>query len=417
MGMLKLQDSAVSPDISPALKLARRFVLNSLAGFPVGSIVVDEPDGNRVRLGEGEPACQLEMKDWRTYSMMFSGGGIGAGEAYMEGLWQSDNLTDVVRYFSANIEPMQALDKGLSRLAAPARRWLHQRNRNSLTGSKRNISAHYDLGNDFFRLFLDDSMMYSSAIYPRPDASLEEASQYKLDVICRKLGLRPGLHLLEIGTGWGGLAVHAAKHYGCQVTTTTISREQYHYARQRVAEQNLQDQVTVLDQDYRLLEGQYDRLVSVEMIEAVGHDFLPVYFRKLGELLKDDGMLLLQAITVPHHRYHYALNQVDFIKRYIFPGGFLPSVQVMLEQLGEQTRLTPAGLDDIGEDYARTLADWRQRFVASRRQVVDQGFDQRFLRMWEYYLCYCEGAFLERAISTVHLLASGPRYRGQRLDA
>ena len=225
--------------------------------------------------------------------------------------------------------------------------------------------------------------------------------------------MRPGLHLLEVGTGWGGLAVHAAKHYGCRVTTTTISREQYDYARQRVVQEGLEEQVTVLDQDYRLLEGRYDRVVSVEMIEAVGHDFLPVYFRKLGELLKEDGLLLLQAITVPAQRYDYALRQVDFIKRYIFPGGFLPSVQVMLEHLGEQTRLRPVGLDDIGLDYARTLKDWRERFLAASQEVSAQGFDERFQRMWEYYLCYCEGAFIERAISTVHLLASGPGYRGE----
>ena len=411
MGMLNLHDNVNQPDIAMPLRIARRFVLNNLSRFPNGSIRVEEPGGGLVRIGDGEPACALRILDWRTYSMMFSGGGLGAGEAFMEGLWESDDLTAVVRYFSANIEPMQGLDGGLAKLAAPARRWLHVRNRNSLTGSKRNIAAHYDLGNDFFQLWLDPTMMYSSAVYPSSGASLEEASVHKLDLICKKLGLRPGLHLLEVGTGWGGLAMHAARHYGCKVTTTTISAEQHRYATERVEEAGLSGRVTVLDKDYRLLEGKYDRVVSVEMIEAVGHQFLPEYFRKLGELVKDDGILLLQAITVPQHRYQYALNQVDFIKRYIFPGGFLPSVQVMMEQMGEQSRLTPVHVEDIGLDYARTLAHWRERFLAAREPVLALGFDQRFLRMWEYYLCYCEGAFMERAISTVQLVAAGPACR------
>jgi cyclopropane-fatty-acyl-phospholipid synthase len=392
-------------------RTARRLVLGSLQRFPVGQLQIVEPDGNRVTLGSGLPSASLLMSDWRTYRMMMTGGSLGAAEAFMEGLWRSDDLVAVVRYFAANVEPMQALEGLMTRLARPMLSALHIINRNSIRGSKRNISAHYDLGNDFFSLFLDKQMMYSSAIYPRSDADLDEAAIHKLDVVCRKLGLGPDNHLLEIGTGWGGLAIHAARHYGCRVTTTTISHEQYRHACERVRAEGLQERITVLEQDYRLLDGKYDRIVSIEMIEAVGHQYLSQYFTQLNRLLTDEGILLLQAITVPDHRYEYALKSIDFIKRYIFPGGFLPSVRVMMEHLGDATRLTPLHVEDIGLDYARTLADWRSRFVAAIEQVAAQGFDERFRRMWDYYLCYCEGAFRERAISTVQVLAAAPGWR------
>ena len=392
-------------------RVARRLVLDSLQRFPVGELTITEPDGNRVVIGEGFPSASLHMLDWRTYRMMMTGGALGAAEAFMEGLWRSDNLVAVIRYFAANVEPMQSLEGLTTRLARPMLAALHVINRNSIRGSRRNIAAHYDLGNDFFSLFLDRQMMYSSAIYPRADADLDEAAVHKLDVVCRKLGLTADHHLLEIGTGWGGLAIHAARHYGCRVTTTTISREQYRHACERVRAEGLEDRITVLEQDYRLLEGQYDRVVSIEMIEAVGHQYLSNYFSQLNRLLKEDGLLLIQAITVPDHRYAFALKNIDFIKRYIFPGGFLPSVRVMMSHLGDDTRLTPLAVDDIGLDYARTLEDWRCRFMAAIDKVAEQGFDERFRRMWEYYLCYCEGAFRERAISTVQLLAAAPGWR------
>ncbi|MCK5874296.1 MAG: class I SAM-dependent methyltransferase [Alcanivoracaceae bacterium] len=392
-------------------RAARRLVLDSLQRFPVGQLTLVEPDGNRITVGNGQPSASLQMADWRTYRMMMTGGALGAAEAYMEGLWRSDDLVAVIRYFAANVEPMQALEGITTRLARPMLAALHVVNRNSIRGSRRNISAHYDLGNDFFSLFLDRQMMYSSAIYPRADAELDEAAVHKLDVVCRKLGLTSDHHLLEIGTGWGGLAIHAARHFGCRVTTTTISREQYRHACDRVIAEGLEDRITVLEQDYRLLEGQYDRIVSIEMIEAVGHQYLSNYFGQLNRLLREDGLLLIQAITVPDHRYDFALKNIDFIKRYIFPGGFLPSVRVMMTHLGDDTRLTPLAVEDIGLDYARTLADWRDRFMAAIDRVAEQGFDERFRRMWEYYLCYCEGAFRERAISTVQLLAAAPGWR------
>lgn len=408
-----LDADSFSASSAPALldRSARRLVLQALSRFPHGSLILTEPDGERITVGAGEPVAALTISDWRTYRMMLTGGALGAAEAYVEGLWQSDDLVRVVRFFAANVEPMQGLEGLTRKLARPMLAWLHVANRNSVRGARRNIAAHYDLGNDFFALFLDQQMMYSSAIYPHADASLDEAAIHKLDVVCRKLQLDSRHHLLEIGTGWGGLAIHAARHYGCRVTTTTISAEQYRHACEQVQEAGLADRITVLEQDYRLLQGQFDRIVSIEMIEAVGHQFLGDYFRRINALLKPDGMLLLQAITIPEQRYRYALRNVDFIKRYIFPGGFLPSVAVMMRHLGQDTSLSPVDLQEIGPDYARTLGDWRQRFVAALEQVRAQGFDERFIRMWHYYLCYCEGAFHERAIGTVQLLAAGPRWR------
>jgi cyclopropane-fatty-acyl-phospholipid synthase len=391
--------------------LCRRFVLHTLSQFPSGSVQLFEPDGSVVSLGEGMPAAHIEIVDWRAYRMLFTGGGLGAGEAYMEGLWRSDDLVSVVRFFAVNVVPMQRLDKGLARLAKPLRAMLHQWNRNSLSGSKRNISAHYDLGNEFFKLFLDPTMMYSSAVFPSKESSLYEASVFKLDMICRKLELNDSHHLLEVGTGWGGMAIYAAKHYGCKVTTTTISQEQYLYTCEKIREEGLEGLVTVLDQDYRLLTGKYDRIVSIEMIEAVGHQFLPTYFSSLQDMLKPEGIVLLQAITIPDQRYQYALKNMDFIKRYIFPGGFLPSITELCRHVSAHTEWVVKDIEDIGHDYAQTISHWRDDFMASLDHVERQGFDQRFTRMWDYYLAYCEGAFLERAISTVHLLATAPNWR------
>lgn len=403
--------TAVSDQVSGLAGVARRLVLKQLAALPHGAIRIEEPDGSIVSLGDGSEGGVIQLRDWRTYSMMMSGGALGAAEAYMEGGWDSPDLVAVIRYFAANIQAMRALEGGLARVSKPALKLLHRHNRNSLQGSRRNIAAHYDLGNDFFALFLDRSMMYSSAVYPRPDAGLEEAATHKLDLVCQRLELKPGMEVLEIGTGWGGLAIHAAKHYGVNVTTTTISREQARYAREEVVAAGLDNRITILEKDYRELEGQYDRVVSIEMIEAVGAEFLPSYFKVLGERLKPEGKLLLQAITVPDQRYDYARKQVDFIKRYIFPGGFLPSVSVMTEHFTRHTELVATELYDIGLDYARTLHHWRERFLATLPRIRELGFDDRFIRMWDYYLCYCEGAFLERAISTVHIVANGPQWR------
>ena len=397
-----------------AQSLARRLVQGHLAKMPKGGVVLHEPDGETVSIGDtaAEGAAEIRIHDWDSYRQMMTGGALGAAEAYMDGAWDSPDLVAVVRFFAANVDAMRALEGAAAWLAKPALKALHAMNRNSLNGSRRNIAAHYDLGNDFFALFLDRHMMYSSAIYPSPEADLENAATHKLDLICQRLRLAPGMEVLEIGTGWGGLALHAARHYGVRVTTTTISREQARFAREQVREAGLSDRIQVLEQDYRELQGRYDRIVSVEMIEAVGHQFLDEYFRVLNQRLKPEGLLLLQAITVPDQRYEYARDNVDFIKRYIFPGGFLPSVTVMCQALRKNTRLMPVGLEDIGAHYGKTIEDWRARFISALPRIRELGFDERFCRMWDYYLCYCQGAFMERAISTVHLLAAGPDYRG-----
>ena len=339
------------------------------------------------------------------------GGTTGAGEAYIHGLWKCDDLTALVRIMVSNRHVLEDVDGGATRLAALGRRIGHWLNRNSRDGSRRNISAHYDLGNDFFRLFLDPTMNYSCGIFESPDATMEQASIAKMEAICRKLDLRAGDHLLEIGTGWGGLAIHAASKYGCRVTTTTISREQHGLAAERIRAAGLQDRIELLLCDYRDLQGTYDKLVSVEMIEAVGHQYLDTYFQTCSRLLKPDGLMLLQGITIRDELYERALKTVDFIQRFVFPGGFIPSVAAMSASLARSTDLQLLHLQDIGLHYATTLNRWRTRFFANVEAVRALGYPDSFIRLWEYYLCYCEGGFRERNIGTVQMLLAKPRNR------
>ncbi|TGD74802.1 class I SAM-dependent methyltransferase [Mangrovimicrobium sediminis] len=394
--------------------MARRMVYRLLGGLSGGSLVLHE-SGSSVRFGAetaaGMPHVEIRVRDPRAFQYVLTGGVVGAGEAYMLGYWTSPDLVAVIRLFSANMAAMDAMDANSSRLRQLLMWGFHKLNGNTRNGSRRNIGAHYDLGNDFFRLFLDEQMMYSAAVYPSPETSLEEASLHKLDLLCQQLELQPEDHLLEIGTGWGGLAIHAARHYGCRVTTTTISREQYNHACERVAQAGLADRVEVLCQDYRELGGQYDKLVSVEMIEAVGHEFYSEYFRRCSALLRPGGKFAIQAITMADQRYVQARDSVDFIKRYIFPGGCLPSLEVIARHVARDTDMQIVNLRDITLDYARTLEHWRERFLAAREQVRGMGFDEVFLRMWEFYLCYCEGGFRERIISTVQLTMAKPGYR------
>jgi cyclopropane-fatty-acyl-phospholipid synthase len=285
-------------------------------------------------------------------------------------------------------------------------------NRNSRDGSRRNIAAHYDLGNALFELFLDPTMAYSCALFESADATLEQASIAKFDAVCRKLDLRPTDHLLEIGTGWGGLAIHAARHYGCKVTTTTISRQQHAMAAERIAAAGLSDRIELRLDDYRDLQGQYDKLVSIEMIEAVGHQYLASYLAKCASLLKPDGAFLLQAITLQDQIYEDALERVDFIQRYVFPGSFIPSITAITCAATTATDLKVARLEDIGPHYARTLHLWRENFFANIAQVRELGYPEEFIRLWDYYLCYCEGGFEERQLGDVHMLLVKPDWRG-----
>ena len=396
--------------------LARRFMLRVLSHIEVGSLSIHDGD-NRYHFGQagvpGEPQAEILVHNPAAFGKVLTGGTIAAGEAYIAGDWSSPDLTAVTRLFSANMDSIDAMEAGQHWYTRLALKLAHAINRNTHRGSRRNISAHYDLGNDFFRLFLDSTMMYSAALFERAETTLEKAAVDKLDEICRRLELRRGEHLLEIGTGWGGMAIHAATHYGCKVTTTTISRKQYEFARARVRELGLQDRITLLLKDYRALSGQYDKLVSIEMIEAVGHDFYSSYFQCCSRLLNDHGKMVIQAITIPDGRYEQARRSVDFIKRYIFPGGCLPSLEIIARHLARDTDMQMVHLRDITADYASTLAHWRQRFMQRLDEVRALGFDRRFICMWEFYLCYCEGGFRERIIGTTQMAFAKPGYRGR----
>jgi cyclopropane-fatty-acyl-phospholipid synthase len=408
--------SPAQPGILDAL--GKRALLAKLQALRHGCLVL--VDGKeRHRFGQPSEALPepvvLHVHDSRLYGDVALGGSIGAGEAYMRGYWTSAQLVDVVRLFVLNLDALDGLETGFARLATPLRKAAHALRRNSRAGSRRNIAAHYDLGNEFFRLFLDDTMMYSSAAFDHPAQSLHDAQLARLDRICRRLELQPGDHLLEIGTGWGGLALHAARHFGCRVTTTTISREQWKLARERVQQAGLQDRIEVLCQDYRDLEGQYDKLVSIEMIEAIGHAYYDTYFARCSALLKPDGVMLLQAITIPDQRFERARRSVDFIQRYIFPGSCIPSVAAMTQSIARASDLRVFDLEDIGPHYATTLAHWRENFRANLPRVRALGYDENFIRMWEYYLCYCEGGFAERALGDVLMLLVKPGNRRRPL--
>jgi len=345
------------------------------------------------------------------YRAVAMNGSVGAGESFIDGDWDCDDLVALIRMLVRNRDLLDAMESGLARFSGLALRAWHALRRNTRGGSRDNIAAHYDLGNDFFGLFLDDNMMYSSAIHADADESLEIASTRKLDRICRKLALSANDRVVEIGSGWGGFAIHAAKHFGCRVTTTTISRAQYELARQRVAEAGVGDRVEVLLEDYRDLDGRYDKLVSIEMIEAIGHQYLDTYFAKIGSLLEPHGMALIQAITIEDQRYAQALRAVDFIKRHVFPGTFIPSISAMLVAAARSSDLKLYNLEDIGPSYALTLAAWRERFHHARADVRALGFDERFVRLWDFYLAYCEGGFRERSTGSVQMLLVKPGCR------
>jgi cyclopropane-fatty-acyl-phospholipid synthase len=347
----------------------------------------------------------------RFFADIVLGGSVGAGEAYIQGLWRCADLVALVRILVVNRELLNGLEGGWALLSRPLLRAFHWVHRNSRGGSARNIAAHYDLGNDLYALMLDETMAYSCGIFERESSTLAEASRAKFDAACRKLALSPSDHLLEIGTGWGGLAIHAAQHYGCRVTTTTISRAQFEYAREQVARLGLADRITLLLEDYRDLKGQFDKLVSIEMIEAVGARYLDTYLRQCASLLRPDGAMLLQAITIQDQAYAQALRSVDFIQRYIFPGSFIPAISVIADALRRVTDLKIYHLEDIGPHYARTLALWRDNFRGRLDAVRRLGYSEQFIRMWEFYLCYCEGGFLERQLGDVQMLLTKPGCR------
>jgi cyclopropane-fatty-acyl-phospholipid synthase len=386
--------------------LLRRLVLRQLGQLRHGRLSVLE-NGERLLFGQAGTGlhAEIEVLDPALWPLVAGNGSIGSGEAYIHGYWSSPDLTAVIRLFVANLDVLDGMERGLALLfGRPLMQGLHWLNRNTRQGSRRNIAAHYDLGNQLFEQMLDPTMMYSAAMFEGADDGLEQAQLNKLERICQKLALRPDDHLLEIGTGWGSMAIYAATHYGCRVTTTTLSREQYDYTRRRIEEQGLQQRITLLLQDYRDLEGEYDKLVSIEMIEAVGHRYLPDYFRQCSRLLKPHGLMLLQSITIRDQRYEQARQSVDFIQRYIFPGGALPSVNKLLQVMNDCTDMNLHHMEDFGLHYARTLRLWHDNLRRARHNLEQLGYDEYFYRLWEFYLCYCEGGFLERSIGTAQLL-------------
>ena len=397
-----------------AARITRDRMLKRIAALPAGRLIIEDADGNHVAgSGQSRPELQAHIRVHHDgfYHALAASGSVGAAESWVRGQWSSPDLVQLTRLMAANVEVLNRLDDASSFFDRMALRILHTLKRNSRDGSRRNIEAHYDLGNEMFEQFLDPTMMYSSALFPNDRASLEEASLAKLDRICQKLELKASDHLVEIGTGWGGMALHAASRYGCRVTTTTISREQQEYAVKRIAAAGLADRVTVLLKDYRDLEGQFDKLVSIEMIEAVGHSYLPAYFETCSKLLKPEGLMVLQSILIPDQRYSRALGNVDFIQRYIFPGGFLPCTAEILKQVAQRSDMQLLDLRDITQDYARTLEAWRQRFGAGVQKIRSLGYSEDFVRLWDYYFAYCEGGFRERAISTAQFLFAKPDWR------
>jgi cyclopropane-fatty-acyl-phospholipid synthase len=390
-----------------------------LGGLRGGRLVLVE-EGQRLELGElldERPLrAVLEVRSPRFYRQLLRGS-VGLCESYMQGMWDCDDLVALTRIAALNVGSLDKLRRRLAPALIPLQRWLCWLARNTPVRARKQIAAHYDLGNELFSLFLDPTMMYSCAVFETPEASLEEASLAKLERVCAKLALRPEDHVLEIGTGWGGFAVYAARHYGCRVTSTTISREQHAYATQLVRDAGLEDRVTLLLEDYRELSGTYDKLVSIEMIEAVGWQYFQTFFRRCSELLAEDGAMLLQAITIDDRAYEVEKGGRSFINTYIFPGGCLPSMEIISRSLARATDLRLLHLEDISAHYATTLERWRERFLARAERVAELGYDERFRRLWELYLSYCEGGFRERRIQDVQLLLAKPGNRAEPLHA
>ncbi|NJD33076.1 MAG: class I SAM-dependent methyltransferase [Gammaproteobacteria bacterium] len=395
-------------------RLGRRLFLSKLGRLRHGELTVVEGRERRTfgrRTAECDLHATIEILHPQTYADAAFGGTVGGGEAYIQGHWRADDLTALIRLFILNRDVMESVEGGSALVAAPLRRILHWLNRNSPSGSRKNIAAHYDIGNDLFALFLDETMAYSCGVFEREDATLHEAQVAKFERICRRLRLSPSDHLLEIGTGWGGLALHAASRYGCRVTTTTISREQHDWAAERIRAAGLAGRITLLLDDYRDLTGRYDKLVSVEMIEAVGHQFLDTYTAQCSRLLEPHGAMLLQAITIQDQIYEEALRSVDFIQRYIFPGSFIPSVAAIADSVRRATDMKVFHLEDIGPHYATTLRKWRESFLGRLADVRRLGYPETFARMWDFYFSYCEGGFAERQLGDVQMLLTKPRCR------
>ena len=399
---------------------AKRVLLKQLEKLKHGELILNDGVEQHIfgRLdGRLPKTITINIHDRDFYSSILVNGGLGAGEAYIDGNWTCEDLTGVVELFICNREYLEGNGLCMRWFTKPLQILQRIMQRNTLKGSRRNIAAHYDLGNDLFEQFLDRTMMYSCGIFHHEKATLQEASEAKLERICQKLQLNPDDHVLEIGTGWGGFALYAASHYGCRVTTTTISKEQHEYASQRIRDAGLESRVTLLFDDYRELEGSYDKVVSIEMIEAIGYRNYDSYFNKCAELLRPDGLMLLQSITIADQRFDVAKKSIDYIQRFIFPGGCLPSVAALSDAIARKTDMRIFHMEDIGPHYATTLRMWRERFFANIEKITQLGYPERFIRMWHYYLCYCEGGFRQQSIGTVQMLITKPQALRQPLTS
>ncbi|MNB62923.1 Cyclopropane-fatty-acyl-phospholipid synthase [compost metagenome] len=397
---------ALEPECPRHARLARWLLFRLLGDLQQGSLTVHE--GNQTfHFGDTSAAlhAEVDVLSSTLYRRLLTGGSLAAAEAWMDGEWETTQLTTLLHILALNGKTLGRLESGFRLLGRPVERLRHWTRRNHRQQARENIAAHYDLGNTFYAQFLDEELLYSSALFASPAQDLTAAQQAKMARLCEQLALTPDDHLLEIGTGWGAMAEFAARHYGCRVTTTTLSYEQFCWAQERIARAGLQDKVQVLLCDYRDLTGEYDKLVSVEMIEAVGKTFLPEFFRTCQARLRPGGKMAIQAITIQDQRYRSYSKSVDFIQRYIFPGGFLPSITAMSDLMTRHTDFVVRNLFDMGPDYARTLTHWRTRFLHAWQDIEKLGFDERFRRMWLYYLGYCEAGFNARTISVVQLTA------------
>lgn len=393
-------------------KIAKRILCKTFDLMQHACLHLTDHEGNQQQFGDSQSDLHAEVVVLHPdfYARMLSQGSIGAAEAYIDGWWQTPNLTNVIRFFARHLPLLDSIERRVSWLNQAVRKMNHWRNRNTKRNAKTNITAHYDLGNALYQCFLDDNMLYSSGLYLKDQDSLANAQRQKMARLCQQLKLTPQDHLLEIGSGWGGMAIYAAKHYGCQVTTTTISEQQYQYAKARIADEQLEDKITLLKQDYRNLSGQFDKLVSIEMIEAVGKNYLPQFIKTCQARLKPNGLMALQAITIADQRFAHYSHGVDFIQKHIFPGGFLPSLSVLITAYRDYSDMVLRDVKDIGLDYARTLQDWQRAFHHNQDRLAALGYDEDFVRLWHYYFCYCQGGFEERSISAVQLLLSKAKY-------
>jgi cyclopropane-fatty-acyl-phospholipid synthase len=405
----------------PALdNLCRKILFKKFEDLRFGFLSLEDcTQGQKKKFTFGEPNKNLNIhitvKKSSFYSRTLFGGSIGNSESYIDGDWECDNLTYLVRLFVLNRDLLNDIDSGVGKVLQPVQKIFHGLKANTIEGSKENIRSHYDIGNDFFKLFLDETMMYSCGLFKDKNTLIKDASIQKIATLCEKLELKPTDHLVEIGTGWGSLAIYAAKNYGCQVTTTTISQEQFKYAVAKVKESGVEDKVTVLFEDYRKLTGVYDKLVSVEMIEAVGLNFLDTYFAKCSSLIKDDGLMVLQAITIRDQYYESAKNSVDFIQRHIFPGTGIPSVHAMMNCVTNKTNMILIDQRDFAEDYAQTLKCWADQLNQNKEKITQLGYPNYLYRLWQYYFSYCEGGFRERAIGLSQMVLAKPLYRNRSL--